>query len=661
MKKYILLIITMTLIACTNTLLEKSTTKATDNAQLKLSVPLIFNDHMILQRNKPIKVWGWAEPNKLVKVTLQSNKQPMSPEAQVSAETQVNAQGKWLITLPAQKTGNVQQLIISTDETTLTFNDVLIGDVWLASGQSNMEWKLGWKVDNWQQEVANSSNNHIRFFEVETEFKATEQEKIKGGKWQIANPETAANFSAVAWYFAKLNNSDKKVPVAIIDSTWGGTPAEAWLSLPALSKVPGYEKQALSMINNPKKWQNTFKQNSKNEVKKWQIIADESYYADGKVLSLSFDDSAWQNITLPTAPEQPLSDIAWLRKSFTLDSLPNTAELSLGEMNQIGKVFLNGELIYQEDWQDTTKAVTIPVSTLKQGKNILALRVINSWDNKINIGKPDQLWLKFDDKKYNLQGNWRFSNTFEPKFPVVKNYNWEAAVLYNAMINPIANYTIKGVIWYQGESNSGQPHLYANLFKALIQDWRQQFQQPELPFLFVQLASYLQQQAQPKESQWAELRQAQTDALALANTGMAVTLDIGNADDIHPRNKADVGKRLWLAAKHVAFNEHLVYSGPIFSSMKIKTLDSNNGLLITYQDSGNGLQTNSNEVLGFAIAGKDNNFVNAQAKIINNEIFVYSEKIKKPTAVRYGWADNSPANIVNSSLLPAVPFQHTLP
>lgn len=664
MKAPLILLLLISLMACSATDNKQlsqsdasiSSTSNTNNAMNShLTLPIIFADHMILQRDKPIKVWGWATANNNIVVTL------ASAHKSISNNTKVQANGQWLLTLPAQQSGDVYQLTVSDGEQQVHLNDILMGDVWLASGQSNMEWKLGWNVDNWQQEVATSANNQIRFFEIDSSFKATEQDDIQGGTWQIASPNTTASFSAVAWHFAKLHHADKKVPVAIIDSTWGGTPAEAWVSLPALSNIPGYQTRAKDMQAHSQQWQHKFEQNSKNEAIKWQIIADDSYYRDGKVLSASFDDSAWQKINLPSNPNKPLSDIVWLRKSFDLTTIPNSAEINLGEMNQIGKVFLNGQLIYEEDWQKQTTASAIPLSALKQGKNQLAIRVINSWDNHVVVGKPEQLWLKFDQQLYDLQGQWLFSNTFEPQLPIVKNYSWETSVLFNAMIKPITHYPIKGVIWYQGESNVGQAGLYANLFKGLIKDWRVQFKEPQLPFLFVQLASYLKQQQQPKDSAWAQLRQAQTEALSLANTGMAVTIDIGNADDIHPRNKADVGKRLWLAAKHIAFAEQVIYSGPQFSSLAEKTIDAQHGLLISYQHTGENLQSSGDDILGFAIAGQDNKFVNAQATIIGKQIFVYSAKIKHPKAVRYGWADNSPANITNSALLPAIPFQYQLP
>jgi len=657
-KIHLLILISLALMSCRNipvNLTENSTEISAENSE-SLRLATIFSDHMILQRSQPIKVWGWAEQGQQVNISLISN------DIEHTVATETNAQGKWLVTLPAQQSGDSYQLIVSTGNDKQIVNDILFGDVWLASGQSNMEWKLGWKVDNWQQEVANSENNDIRFFEIENSFNASEQQQLTSGEWQIASPENAANFSAVAWHFAKLHQQEQQVPVAIIDSTWGGTPAEAWLSLPALSTVSGYQQQAANMLNNREQLAEKFAQNAINETLKWQMIADDSYYKNGQVLSLGFDDKHWHTTLLPTPTSQPLNDIVWLRKKFTLATIPEKATINVGEMNQVGKVLLNGTMIYQEDWQDTTKIADIEPSLLIKGDNIIAMRVINSWDNNVIVGKTDNLWLQLDDNRYDLQGEWRFSNRVEPPLPQVKNYNWEASVLYNAMIKPITNYALKGVIWYQGESNADKPHLYAELFTRLITDWRQQFQQEELPFLFVQLASYMKQQPQPKESQWAELRQAQTEALRLPNTGMAVTIDIGDANDVHPRNKADVGKRLWQAAKHIAFNESVIFSGPVFSSAKVTEIDGETGLLISYQRH-QPLQTKGNDLLGFALANADNNFVNAHARIIQQrdnqaQVFVYHPNIKAPHAVRYAWADNSPANLYNHELLPAVPFQH---
>jgi sialate O-acetylesterase len=242
----------------------------------------------------------------------------------------------------------------------------------------------------------------------------------------------------------------------------------------------------------------------------------------------------------------------------------------------------------------------------------------------------------------------------------VKFYNWKPGVLFNAMIHPLVNYPISGVIWYQGENNVGANALYSDLFKGLITDWRDQWHEPELPFLFVQLASYLKQQDQPINSDWALLREAQADALELPNTAMAVTIDIGDAADIHPRNKADVGERLWRAAQHIVLNEDVSYSGPTFKEAEKQVVAGKNVMAVSYQNIDGGLKIKGSELLGFAIAGADGKFVNAQARIEGDKIIVSSPKVLQPQSLRYAWADNTPANLYNSANLPAVPFRYLI-
>lgn len=623
--------------------------------QSSLKLAAIFSDHMVLQRNKPIKIWGQAVPGENITVSLLKDQQAISLQKTVAEQS-----GYWQLSLPAHVAGGPFEITISQANNNVDIKDVLIGDVWLASGQSNMEWKLSWQVDNWQDEVAKSANSNIRYFELNKKYHALPQVDITGDSWKIASPTTTGEFSAVAWHFAKRYQQHTGIPVAIIDSTWGGTPAEAWTSVTALQSIEGYQTDANDMLQNAQKWQQEFSHNDELEQQKWQLIDSPLAYADGKILNIDYDDSQWKPFTLPTAENQPLSDIVWARKHFQLDVVPNKVSFDIGELNQIGRVFINGQQIYSEGWQDTTHEINLPTELLHKGDNIIVVRAVNSWDNNVLIGKDSRFYLQLDDERLDLSGQWQVSNNIEPKMPDVKFYNWKPSVLFNAMIHPLVNYPIAGVIWYQGENNVGANALYSKLFKGLINDWRAQWHQPDMPFLFVQLASYLKQKEQPVNSDWALLREAQASALDLPNTGMAVTIDIGNADDIHPRNKADVGERLWRAAQYIVLNEDIPYAGPSLKLVEQQTLSGKNVLVLSYQDIADGLRVKGNELLGFAIAGKDGKFVNAQARIEDNTVIVSAAQIKHPTSVRYAWADNSPANLYNSMDLPALPFRHDL-
>lgn len=479
------------------------------NKQRSLSLPSIFSDHMVLQRNKTITVWGLSKQKQVIKVKLKDNNTIIA-----SNTSEIDEQGKWHLTLPAQQAGGPFSLRIKQGSEQIEVNDVLIGDIWLASGQSNMEWKLNWQVDDWQEEVANSLNPNIRFFEIAKQYHAIPPALLRQGQWNIASPETTGEFSAVAWHFAKRYQQHTGIPLAIIDSTWGGTPAEAWTSLEALQYVPGYQDSALDMLENTQQWQQKF------------------------------------------------SDIEALE-----------------------------------------------------------------------------------------QQNQPLNSKHEPT-----SYKWKPGVLFNGMIHPLIHFPINGVIWYQGENNVGANAIYSDLFKALIKDWRAQWQTPDLPFLFVQLASYLQQKNHVQNSDWARLREAQASALTLPYTGMAVTIDIGDANDIHPRNKAEVGERLWRIAQHMVLQENVSYSGPVMQQVQPQKIAGKNVLVVSYKHIDGGLQVKGDQLAGFAIASTDGKFVHAQATIRDNKVIVSAPKIKQPVSLRYGWADNSPANLYNLAGLPALPF-----
>jgi sialate O-acetylesterase len=620
-----------------------------------LSLASIFCDHMVFQRNKPLTIWGTGPVGAWITVSLLQGQHNLLTE-----RTQVDLAGRWQLHLPSLSAGGPFQLKVGQGNTSLFIDDILVGDVWLASGQSNMEWKLSWQTDDWQQEVANSDNTQIRFFELSKTYSAIPQDNIPASAWKISSPLTSAEFSAVAWHFAKRYQRHTGIAVAIIDSSWGGTPAEAWTSLEALVNINAYQKDAQNMQQHGPKWQQKFSHNDELEKQKWQLLDSRTAFADGKLLAADFDDSTWSTVNLPNLQAQALSDIVWARKHFQVSTLPRSVSLDMGELNQIAWVFINGQQVYTKGWQDTTERVHIPLNTLKIGDNIIVVRVANSWDNSVLIGKKERFYLALDYQNVDLSGPWQVCNKIEPKIPDVKSYKWKPGVLYNAMIHPLVNFPISGVIWYQGENNVGTHALYSELFKTLITDWRKQWHEPELPFLFVQVASYLKQKDQATDSDWALLREAQACALTLPNTGMAVTIDIGDADDIHPRNKTDVGERLWRVAQHVVLKEPVCYSGPSIAKAEAKLIAGKNVLVVSYHHVDGGLQVKGRELLGFALAGADGKFVNAQAQIEGDTIIVSSPTVKQAKMLRYAWADNSPANIYNITGLPAVPFRYTL-
>ena len=611
------------------------------NAQLKL--PRLFADHMVLQRDQPIKVWGWSKPSSNITMAFNGK----------TKKVKSDDEGYFVGYLDAQKAGGPFVLTVSTKDTAIVYNDVLIGDVWVASGQSNMEWQLQWNVDNWKEEVKDSNYPEMRFFKVPNEYASSPQEDISGGHWMLANEENSPQFSAVAWFFAKKNHLEKGVPVGIVESHWGGTPAEAWTTIETLAKTPGYEEIADTIINPKTPWSEIEKENEQKDARKWELMRDKEGAVASGVQFVDFDDSEWTVHDLPCNCK--MTDLAWLRREVSLN--PDTissAELFISNVVQEAFVFFNGELIWSKQWNEDTKPLTISPDLIRKGKNVITYRVANSWDNNVYFGRPDEMWLNVNGSKVSLEGSWRYSNDIEPKIPMAVKMFQMPSFLYNAKIAPIAGYTARGVIWYQGESNADKPQYYKQLFSNMIKDWRREWGY-DLPFLYVQLANFMQRQEQPVNSDWTQLREAQTQTLELPKTAMAVTIDIGNADDIHPRNKKDVGDRLWLAARKVSYGDEVVYSGPSFKSA---TRDGGK-ILVSFDHIGSGLHSKGS-VLGFALAGKDEVWYWAEATIENDQIVLRSDKVSDPVWVSYALGDNPKATLYNEEGLPAVPFKEEI-
>jgi len=608
----------------------------------ELKVPAIFNDHMVLQRNTDIYVWGWADARTNITVEL----------GDASQITTANFQGRWETFLPAQKAGGPFALSISADEEELTFDDVYIGDVWLAGGQSNMEWVIGANIDDMQAELNDTDYPTIRFIKVATDISMIPLNDLKtDAEWKIANKENARNFSAVAWFFAKRNHLEKGVPVGIIDDNWGGTPAESWTPADRLLHVEGYKDMAENMLQSDINWTDRVEKNDSLNTLKYTRVQDQTDFMKYGAHKVGYDDSNWEEVELPN--QQPLKDFVWLRKTFSLNNLSD-ARLSFGNPGKFTVAFINGEKIYTKNWSDDPRIIEIDKNILKEGENVIAIRTVEDWSNQTFIGQEDEFWIEAEDQKISLEGTWKFTNTLEPPMPEVVRYQNSPGTLYNAMIHPVAGYTIKGAIWYQGESNTGVSQYYNELFEAMIEEWRESWNQGDFPFLFVQLANFMQKENEPTDGGWARLREAQTQALSLSNTGMAVTIDIGEADDIHPRNKQDVGARLWAAADKIAFANDLVYSGPMYSGHSVE----GNKIRLTFDHVGSGLMAKeTDKVLGFAIAGQDKKFHWADARIEGNQLVVWSREVDHPVAVRYAWANNPDVSLYNEEGFPAVPFR----
>ena len=659
----------------------------------KLSLNGVFGSHMVMQRNTPITFSGKAPANSEIALVLIQQTTGSAPNTNANQQlytTNTNKEGNWslkinphqaggpfLVTIDASSSNSNQQ---ADQFSTIKLEDVYFGDVWLASGQSNMEWKLKGDVDNWREEVADSDYPMIRYFEVPNRYAATEQTSIEPTTWQVASSTTTPRFSAVAWFFAKHALQHTNVPIGIIDSTWGGTPAEAWTPLPVLLNEPGYQQQAKAFLDEPERWQSIFDDTRKDEEAQSQVLNSVDNKIVNELSSLNVDDSQWQTSSLPL--KEASSDILWAKRDFLLSeaqlkklnnatkSSPtdqnNALALRIGNYSRHTNVFVNSEPVEQAEGALSREPLIVPISLLKAGRNVILIRTANGWSNRVNIGSSNKLQL-FDNSDPNLiidlQHNWKVNNTLEGKLPMPKKYWQSSGTLYNAMIKPIEHYPLKGVIWYQGESNTNRANEYQSLFMSMIQSWRGAWQQPTLPFIFAQLASMNAQQNEPMQSNWATLREAQRLSLALPNTAMAVLIDAGEADDIHPKNKQIVGKRLWLGAKAIAYNQDVVYSGPLGTGFSV----NGQNLTLNFEHSYNGLikkgglMKKGDKIIGFELAGADNIFFNADAEISKQNgadvVVVHAQQVANPLSIRYAWADNSPANLYNTEGLPAVPFQ----
>lgn len=606
-----------------------------------VTFPKLISEGMVVQRLKPIAIWGKGIPGEKVRASL----------AGAIGSTKVLEDSTWTIELPPIPAGGPFVLEVNTQ----TIQDVWVGDVWVAGGQSNMEWPLKSGVIGAEAEFENADFPQIRFFKVSNDYSPVEKSDVSGGSWKVANEENLPDFSAVAWFFAKRNHQDFKVPVGIIESNWGGTPAEGWTEAKVLAKIESrsYTEESRDVVENTSKWKEIILENEKRREMRDILVRRPDSLMAGEVASLNYPEPGWRSIRLPD--NNPLEHIAWVRKKFNLGNLSQVT-LHLPHLNQMAFLYVNGVQVFHKDWGVDMPELEIPKELLRQGQNVLTVRVINTWNNRPEIGKKDNMYLLQDGKKISLEGAWSYANSIvEPLLPEVNFYNWKPGFMFNAMIAPLFRYPIKGVIWYQGESNAGRHAEYRELFSTMIQNWRSRWDIGDFPFLYVQLANYMERKEVQPESNWAYLREAQTQVLDLPLTGMAVTIDIGEAGDIHPRNKKDVGERLWFQARKVGFGEQILASGPVVENAEV----TGNEVVITFSEVGVGLKlTDGDEVYGFILEDAEGEFKVAPAKISGvNQVTLTIPDGLVPVGVRYAWADNPAVNLVNEINLPALPFR----
>ena len=620
----------------------------------QVRLPRLISDGMVLQRETPLKLWGWAAPGE--KVSLAFNQKQYTATA--------DKEGKWWVQLPPQKAGGPHQLLFSASNT-LAVRDVLFGDVWLCSGQSNMELTLERVRYKYPQEVASANNPSIRQFEVPDRYNFQKKEEdLPAGQWLTATPHNILRFSAVGYFFAEELYRTYKVPIGLINAALGGSPAEAWISEEALKAFPVHYTEAQKFKDPALISQIEAKDRSAQASWSSRLYgADEG--VKGSWANPSLDESGWEQTSIPGYWQggalKGVNGAVWFRRDVTLtkEQAEQAGVIQLGRIVDADSVYINGRFLGTTSYQYPPRRYTIPAGVLKEGKNNLTVRVIsNGGTGGFVPDKPYELQVGKD--VIDLTGPWKYriGARMEP-MPGQTFVRWKPTGLFNAMIAPLTNYAIKGVAWYQGESNAGNPGEYPALMKALITDWRTHWNGKNLPFLLVQLPNFMEPKTQPGESNWAALRQAQLQTLAVPNTALAVTIDLGEWNDIHPLTKLDVGKRLALQAKRLVYGDKkVVSSGPLYQSLS----RSGSKLILSFTHTGSGLVARGGgELKAFAVAGADRKFVWAKAQIMGNKVVVWSEAVPQPVAVRYAWADNpADANFYNKEGLPAAPFEATL-
>lgn len=596
----------------------------------KVTLPKLISDKMVLQRDVELDIWGWADPGTWVTVRFNG----------AYYEAQTGEDGKWMVTMPPHPAGGPYLMEVNE----IAIRDVLVGDVWLCSGQSNQETPIQ-RLTEMFPEINVANNNMIRHYKVPTQdSKEALQEEIAGDiKWISGVSSEIMSWTALAYFYAQEAYAKTGVPQGMLVSSLGGSEIESWISQEHLKEFPRLilDKEALK----------AFEEANKDK-------------GEGIWNHLDFDDSDWATMQMPgTWRENGLNvrGTVWMRKDFDLPAEMDGrhAKLSMGTLVHNDQVYVNGVYVGSTGYEYPPRRYQIPAGVLREGKNTIAVR-LNAPAGNGEFVKDKPYKLIGDAVEIDLTGTWKYKVGTDMAEAMqyadrLKNRKNVGAGLYNGMIYPLRNYKVKAAIWYQGESNSGRPHEYNALMTSLVENWRELW--PDMPFLLVQLPNFMQKHPQPTDSGWARIREAQLQAFKnIPNTALAVNYDIGEWNDIHPLNKKTLAQRLFLGARKLVYGEKVTASGPIYKDMKI----SGNKIIITFTETGKGLAIRGGEkaLKHFAIAGDDQKFVWADAVIKGNTVVVSSKDVPNPVAVRYAWADNpDDANLINKDGLLASPFR----
>jgi sialate O-acetylesterase len=642
----------------------------------------VFGSHMVLQRGMKDPIWGWTKPG--ARVTLRMDGKRFTATADPT--------GKWMAAIGPFKAGGPYTLTISGPEE-VTFTDVLVGDVWLCSGQSNMEMGIA-NVKDADNEIQSANYPRIRLFGVPKVIRHEAQPlfgPMKNGEpswpkgrveWLPCSPENIrvgdwGGFTAAGYFFGRKLAQDLDVPIGLIQSAWGGTICEAWVSADALEKMADF-KEAVEKVRQEAASERSGEMTEERDekaVSQWYAKNDPGSAGGVGWGASEVDDQAWKTMMLPTKWEAAgLPDydgVVWFRREVTVPEswAGKDLLLHLGPIDDRDTTFFNGARVGGRDIYLQPRDYTIPARLVQPGKNVIAVRVLDTGGDGGLYGRPEDLRLELRahrEDRISLAGEWRYKDSMPlnkasspPPPPAGDSSNPNVTtVLYNGMIAPLTPMAIKGAIWYQGESNAGRGRQYRTLLATMIRDWRARFSGGDFPFFIVQLAGFTPVKDEPGDSNWAEIREAQQ--LAAERVGHAATasaMDIGEAKDIHPKNKQEVGRRLALCAEAVAYGKPIEFEGPTFKSVELK----DGHAILHFDHLGGGLEAKGDSLKGFSIAGADGHFVWADAKIAGDTVVVSSDKVSQPNAVRYAWADNPDANLYNKAGLPANSFRTDMP
>ncbi len=617
-----------------------------------LRLPKLVGDDMVLQRDIQLRIWGWATPGATVKIKFLDG----------TYECRADAAGKWTGTLPAMKAGGPYEMEIVADRK-IKIKNILIGDVWVCAGQSNMQLTMDRVKEKYPEDIENCENPFIRLFTVPMRYDFNfEQDDYQSGEWKAASRDSILEFTAVGYFFAVQLYERYKIPIGLIATAIGGTPAEAWLSRGTLHIFPEIA-QAADKCKDKKYIEGVIKQNEKAMADWFDGVdkSDPGISGDIPWNDTAFEATDWDLIPIPSSWADEgagmINGVLWFRREIDVpESMTGKpAKIYMGRIVDADWVYINGKLVGSTSYQYPPRIYKIPDNLLEPGKNTITVRVLNL-GGKGGFIKDKPYKLVAGTQGIDLKGMWQYkigaASGPMPEQVFIQN---NPTGYYNGMIAPMLNYRIKGVIWYQGESNTHNPSNYYELFTTLIRSWRRKWGQGEFPFLFVQLPNYRELDHPTPDSNWAYIREAQLKSLDVPGTAMAVAIDLGEWNDLHPLDKKNVAIRLSLAARHIAYGEKsLVYSGPLPRAARFEK----DRVVLSFEHTGKGLRSREDgELKGFEIAGEDGRFVSASATIEDDRVVVWRKGISDPAAVRYAWADDPEVSLYNDQGLPASPFR----